>query len=503
MVNSASATKKREILQATTFGKPTAEEEGNLLSAYFVETDQWQSIYAGDIDVVYGPKGAGKSALYALLLSRTSDLFDRGIIIVAAENPRGAVAFRDLVANPPANEAEFRNLWKLFFLVLVAHTLRDYGISPPKLREVIAHLEEARLLPRNVSLRALLQTAFSYVRRVMRADSMALETTLEFNPVSSLPSGVTGRIRFLEPSSLEESLGWVSVDHLLGLANTALEESEFRVWLVLDRLDVAFAESAELESNALRALFRVYLDLRKFSAISLKIFLRTDIWMNILKSGFREASHISSQMTISWDEASLMNLVIRRAVHNRAVREFYAIDAEEIMSDRSKQVTTFYRIFPRKIQSTEPLRTFEWILQNTSDGSRRNSPREVIHLLSAARQLQLRRFEVGQTPPDGDILFDAASLTGALPEVSRMRFQQTLCAEYPHLRDRMYQLENEKSSQTAQTLAIIWRMDLQHSLEIAYQLVDIGFFQFSGTRRSPVFSIPLLFQSALKIRRGH
>jgi len=52
-VNSASATKKREVLQATTFGKPTAEEEGNLLSAYFVETDQWQSIYAGDIDVVY------------------------------------------------------------------------------------------------------------------------------------------------------------------------------------------------------------------------------------------------------------------------------------------------------------------------------------------------------------------------------------------------------------------------------------------------------------------
>src|SRR5580693_3428525 len=113
MVNSASATKKREVLQATTFGKPTAEEEGNLLSAYFVETDQWQSIYAGDIDVVYGSKGAGKSALYALLLSRTSDLFDRGIIVVAAENPRGTVAFRDLVANPPADEVEFRNLWKL------------------------------------------------------------------------------------------------------------------------------------------------------------------------------------------------------------------------------------------------------------------------------------------------------------------------------------------------------------------------------------------------------
>jgi hypothetical protein len=29
--------------------------------------------------------------------------------------------------------------------------------------------------------------------------------------------------------------------------------------------------------------------------------------MNIVKDGFREASHIVNQMTISWDEASLLN----------------------------------------------------------------------------------------------------------------------------------------------------------------------------------------------------
>jgi hypothetical protein len=58
---SATASEKREVLQAITFGKPTAEEEGKDLSAYFVETDQWHKIFAGDIDVVYGPKGAGRA----------------------------------------------------------------------------------------------------------------------------------------------------------------------------------------------------------------------------------------------------------------------------------------------------------------------------------------------------------------------------------------------------------------------------------------------------------
>lgn len=499
---SVGAVEKRQILQSTTFGKPTAEEEGTDLAAYFVETDQWQQLVAGDIDVIYGPKGSGKSALYSLLLSRTSELFDRGIMVVAAENPRGAVAFRDLVANPPADEAEFRNLWKLFFLVLVAHTLREYGISSPTMRALIQPLEEARLLPREVSLRGLLHTAFGYVRRMMRGHPLALETTINLNPINSMPSGVTGRICFVEPNSIEESLGWVSVERLLEFANSALEEAKYEVWLVLDRLDVAFAESADLERNALRALFRVYLDLQKYDAISLKIFLRSDIWMTIVRGGFREASHIGRQITISWDEASLLNLVIRRALHNSSLRTFYSVDIADTLADRNRQIGVFYRIFPKKV-TAEPLRTFEWMLQNTCDGTSSNSPRELVHLLSTARQFQLRRFEVGQAPPEGDTLFDAGSLVRALPEVARVRFEQTLCAEYPQLRDHMLLLENEMSQHTPDTLATIWRVSMKESAEIAYRLVDVGFFKAAGTHRAPRFLLPPLYQRALKIKRSH
>ena len=498
---SVSATRKREVLQATTFGRPTAEEEGAELSAYFVETDLWQRILAGDIDVVYGAKGSGKSALYALLLSKTSELFDRGIILVAAENPAGAIAFKDLLADPPTDEAEFRNLWKLYFLVLIAHTLRDYGVSSPRLAKVYDALEEAHLLPRNASLRGFLRLALLYVRRFVRSDAVGLETTVRFNQTTSMPLSMTGRIIFNEPSTVEESLGWVSVDHLLDLVNTALVESRVSIWLVLDRLDVAFAESAELERNALRALFRVYLDLRSYEAISLKIFLRSDLWMGLLKTGFREASHISSQMTISWDEASLLDLVIRRALHNGALRSFYEIEVEETLASGSKQVEVFYRIFPRKIFSTESLRTFDWILQNVCDGTGQTAPRELIHLLSVARSLQLRRWEVGQAPPDGDALFDPASLTRAVPEVARVRFQQTLCAEYPHFRDRMQQLEGERNQHTPETLAEIWKVSASEAREIGYQLVDIGFFHLIGGRKSPQFLLPLLYQTALRTRR--
>src|SRR5437879_6778613 len=105
---------KRAVLSSMTFGHRVAEEETDVLATYFVETDHWDRLYRGDIDVIYGPKGSGKSALYALLISKNSELFERNILLVAGENPRGAPAFRDLVTDPPASEREFVGLWKLY-----------------------------------------------------------------------------------------------------------------------------------------------------------------------------------------------------------------------------------------------------------------------------------------------------------------------------------------------------------------------------------------------------
>jgi hypothetical protein len=93
-------------------------------------------------------------------------------------------------------------------------------------------------------------------------------------------------------------------------------------------LDVAFDESSDLERNALRALFRAYRDIRKYDNIVVKVFLRTDIWERIADSGFREATHISRDITLKWDKNSLQNLIIRRLLSNRKVLDFYGVKRE-------------------------------------------------------------------------------------------------------------------------------------------------------------------------------
>jgi len=119
---------KEEVLKQLTLGQRVAEDEVDELATYFVETEQWNRVWLDDVDVVYGPKGSGKSAIYSTLISRESQLFDRNIIIRAAESPRGTPAFASLVEDPPMSEAEFVGLWKLYFLALIADTFEEYDI---------------------------------------------------------------------------------------------------------------------------------------------------------------------------------------------------------------------------------------------------------------------------------------------------------------------------------------------------------------------------------------
>jgi hypothetical protein len=123
---------KRTVLTATDFGKRIAEEEADALESYFVETEQWRRVFAGEIDVVYGAKGSGKSAIYSLLLKKSARLLERQISVLASENVRGAPVFQVLVTEPTASEERFAgfgsctfsHFWEVNFVLAGLPTIR-------------------------------------------------------------------------------------------------------------------------------------------------------------------------------------------------------------------------------------------------------------------------------------------------------------------------------------------------------------------------------------------
>ena len=492
---------KKSALLSATFGDRVAEEEVEGLHSYFVETEQWRKILAGDVDIIYGPKGSGKSALYALLVSQKETLrLGRRILFLPAENPRGTPAFRDLSYDPPTTEEQFRGLWKLYFLTLLANYMRHHCESTKtknqNAAQVISVLVENGLLATGLTLTGRLKTVLDYIRNRMPS----LETSYT-DPATGFV--VKGKITLAEPSTVQRQEGFISADDLLEQLNKGLQETHITIWLVLDRLDVAFSDSPTLEANALRSLFRVYLDMILYTNISIKIFLRDDIWGKLVSSGFREASHITRSLTISWNIQSLLNLIVRRLVHNSDICTYYSIKKEDVLGATDLQSQFFFRVFPAQIDiGRRQPRTLDWMLSRTADGSKRTAPRELIHLLSEARDEQLKLYELGNSEPPFENLFDKAAIRAALPVVSKIRYEQTLCAENPVLKTYLGKLESEKTQQTLDSLVRLWKCPTEKAYELAEQLVEVGFFERKGSKDKPSYWVPFLYRAALNLVQG-
>ena len=491
------------LLKDLTFGAQIAEDETSELASYFVQTDEWTRIFGGKIDIVRGEKGSGKSALYATLLTKADNLFDQGIITIAAENLRGATVFKDLVAEPPTTEGEFIVLWKLYIMTLAAQRMRDLGISNKHADVAYRALEDSKLLESGFTLARALRAVRDLAKRL--ASLEAIEGGYEFDPVTGTPKGVTGRIVLAEPTSEEQKRGILSIDNVFTSLNEALALAGYRIWVLFDRLDVAFTENHEIEANALRALLRAYLDLRSADNISLKIFLREDIWNRIAhtEQGFREASHLTKFVVLDWSQESLRNLLIRRLLSNKALVSEFDINAEAVLQDANRQTEVFDRFFPAQVeQGPQKAPTFKWLLSRCRDGTQKTAPRELVHLLNSIRTQEIRRLERGESvAPDGH-LFDRSVFKPALYEVSNARLVQYLYAEYPKQRPLIEKLRGQKTEQTPESLAEHWSVSDGEARNLANELADLGFFEIRGTKEDPTYWVPFLYRDALSLVQG-
>jgi hypothetical protein len=429
-------------------------------------------------------------------------LFDKGILLVPAEEIRGAPAFSDLVTDPPASEREFTDMWKLYFLTLVGRAIKEWGITGPGAQEVLTVLADAELLPEpTTTLRRVLSSVRDYVRRY--SNIKEIEPTVRIDPHSGAPTGFGSKIVFQEPSADERKQGNVTPEELFEKVDSSLKKAGTFIWLLLDRLDVAFDESAELERNALRALFRAYRDIRNNDNIRLKIFLRTDIWQRITQEGFREATHITADMTLRWDARSLLHLVVRRILANETLVSYYGVDPEDILKDSERQKNFFYSIFPEQVEGGErQSNTFEWILKRTVDGTGQNVPRELIMFLGSLREGQIQRYERGEPEPPEGLLFERAAFKEALPPVSERRLTRGLYAEYPEHRQFIEKLRGGKAEQTVAALQKIWGLSENEAQREAEELVKVGFFESRTTKEGQTFWVPFLFRPALELVQG-
>ena len=375
------ATTKKLILESLNLGQTAAENEARDLSQYLVETEQWKQIYNGDIDVVLGYKGSGKSAIYFLLNAHKEDLFKKGILFAPGETLIGNPVFAQLRTSAPVSNDDFEALWKLYFLSLVGNVFKERGAASADAKKVIRYLELEGLIEKNFDLGLLLQRVINYVLKKLHVT--ALEGGARIDPDTGKPNTVYARILFGDDNKSVTAKDTIQFDELLRHAKNHLQAHKQRIWIALNRLDAVFDNEPELEKRALKSLFRVYKHHFSEGSIRLKIFARTDICVAILKDGFREATHIEKKIELSWPKTQLAFLISKRLLSCETLREFYSVTRPQSLADNITMLNN--QVFEKSFPDTQK-QALDHILDNIIDGAGRVTPRDFIRFFKSCRE---------------------------------------------------------------------------------------------------------------------
>ena len=475
---------KFEQIKHLTFGDAVAEDE-NELRRYFVETAEWKQVLSGEADIILGPKGSGKSAIYSMIPNH-KELIEHRIIPIQAENPTGKTAFAGLHSSTDITEGDLKEMWKIYFLTLIVKEL-DAKYPGDYFKETKKSLSAHGIIFSDRS--SILQSIIGAIGKVKLAITEP-NTGIVFSAESNA----------FKPNSKFSTA--ISIDDLWDSLEAELTKYNLTIWLLLDRLDSAFAGLPGLETSVLRALFRVYLDIRHITHVSLKIFLRDDIWDTIVDGGFVEASHITKEVHLHWGRQELLQLITRRIEESA----WYKMQHKGITSSAKStadQEALFYSIFPRQVDSgTRRPSTFDWVLSRTKDGKGINAPRELIQFFSFVQKRQMHHIEKGADQIPKNSLFEPQAFKDAWSSVSETRLKKTIFAEYPKLRQFITELKGQKATQNLTSLASIWKLDAKQTKDTADDLVAIGFLEVGSAHGKQTLRVPFLYWPALGIIQG-
>jgi hypothetical protein len=480
----------KDILQHLDLGSSVAEHD-EALEDYFIETGTFRALVEDRRDTIAGDKGTGKTAIYRILQKRYPSLLT-DVEVLAGFNPAGAPVFQRLTEGAPFEEGQYITIWKAYVLSLVGNWVLavNEGAFSHKMIELDRLLKRTGLSSADDSANTIFSQIVNLVRRLTnpRSASIQVAITAEGLPV------IAPQIEF---GDVQEA-PLIRHDEALRLLNDVLEELGFSVWVVLDRLDEAFQGFPESEVPALRALLRSYLDLSEFDRLTLKLFVRKDLFRRIIEGGFVNLTHINARkVEIVWDEEDLFDLLCRR------LRENTKFIAELGLTSAVTNDELFYTLFPRQVDpgSRRPT-TWNWILARIGDGNGIRPPRNLIDLVVKAQEAQQRREQraartFDSRDNDGGLIQSDAIKRG-LEALSTERVEDTLLAEAGEHATLIERFRDGRAEHNDDSLAVALGVENENVRQAIKPLLEIGFLEQTGE----TFKVPMLYRGGLSITQG-
>jgi hypothetical protein len=480
----------KDILRELHLGASVAEHD-EALEDYFIETETFRALVEDRRDTIAGDKGTGKTALYRILQKRYPALLSN-VEVLAGFNPAGAPVFQRLGEGETLSEGQYITIWKAYVLSLVGNWVLGWneGEFSPNMEELDTLLTKTGLRSFDDSASTVFSQIVNLVKRITNPKSAQITATIS-------PDGLPIVAPSVELGDAPGPQELVRHDEALRLMNNVLDEVDYSVWVVLDRLDEAFQGFPQAEVPVLRALLRTYLDLSEFPRLTLKLFVRKDLFRRIIAGGFVNLTHVNARkVEIVWDDEDLFDLLCRRLRENARFVTSLGLSADASNNE------IFDAVFPRQVDrgSSKPT-TWNWMLSRIRDGNGIKPPRNLIDLVTKAQEAQMRKEERGGTEyaPGGDRgVIEPDSLKRGLASLSAERVEDTLLAEAGEHAPLIECFRDGRAEHNDESLAQILAVPVESARSAAKPLVEIGFLELTGE----TLKVPMLYRGGMSIRQG-
>lgn len=488
-----------ERLQNIDLGNGVAEHD-NLLSTCIIETQHFTDLIYDRIDLVLGSKGAGKSSLFRIFgeMLEARLLKNWKVIVVSGVETQGEPIFKTYAENfHKFTESQFESFWKAYFLGLVYnkifHDEKIYSLFKPheielfefkKQYENLGLLDAGEITSTTKLLKLICAFTIAAIESVQAGwDVEKNQFIFGVNLREKLTSGFK-EVTVPDISNIDTVL---CIDALSALA----EKSEYKIWILLDHLDVVFKRRSPEEARALRALLKVLYAITS-KHVRLKIFLRDDI-LDAISSDTREPlaalSHITARAgpILRWTSDSLCILIMKRLATDYWLTTTYSIDSTRL-SDVDYARECFKKIFNIKYIKQE---CFDWIYTLLSDGRGVVTPRDLIDLLK--KSLHLQSLWLQKHPEKSDFM-SIPVIQQAHAELSKNRKETVLQTEFSHLMHWIRKLENNKETYSKEELQAVYGSDADQAIPA---LEAIGIIQFNS--KKACYRVAKLYGTGLQV----
>ncbi|MEA5420662.1 AAA family ATPase [Spirulina sp. CCNP1310] len=337
----------------------------------FQKTTDFERCLDDAVWVIRGRKGTGKSTLYTLFTQhrQNAEKYARGrlenITLLSGHGnsdqfrPTGDV-FAQIHQKLDEHQKDWLSLWRAYAVIQIYRSI-------PEFMEILKQAKFKSLLSR-------LKYNFS----------LDQYNIWEAKHTHKLVEFVT-----------DEALNSCCRD-VLSYYDQSLGKLARKIWLLYDDLDQDIQENSPWQQAALGGLMRLIYDLNNQGLyhIRFKIFLREDIWSNLI---FTNKSHFGEARTLllQWGKIDFLRLAYRLAISgsidfkmlSNRVLPLADNEIDEAPEEALRQALA--PLWGLKVEKGKNAYVSQWVYSRLTDASNNTYPRSLNILLNTAREVEL------------------------------------------------------------------------------------------------------------------